>query len=59
MNTQSTTFTQSLEPTDKLAVFDVNLRFGEQKLEAWFDSATGESWGAYYAYIEPADSLDL
>ncbi len=37
---------------DKAAVFDVSLKKGQTKLEAWFTFDGSQTIGAYYVYIE-------
>ena len=43
--------TLAILPSDRETKFSVYLAAGEQKLQTWFTTDSGESWGAYYVYI--------
>ncbi|MBH55174.1 MAG: N-acetylgalactosamine-4-sulfatase [Opitutaceae bacterium] len=44
--------TLAVRETDTEAFFNIYLPVGEQKLQAWLITDSGDSWGAYYVYVK-------
>ena len=44
--------TLGLDPRQKRIAFNVYLDKGEQKIQSWLKTETGETWGAYYVYLK-------
>lgn len=44
--------TRRIKPMDKAITFDVELDDGRVNLQTWLTDDEGESWGAYFVYVE-------
>ncbi len=43
--------TLSMDPQQTHVALNVYLDKGEQKIQSWLETETGETWGAYYVYV--------
>ena len=43
--------TLGMDPRQTHVAFSVYLEKGEQKIQSWLETETGETWGAYYVYL--------
>jgi hypothetical protein len=44
--------TRPVKPTDNAITFDVEFDVGRVNLQTWLITDEGESWGAYFVYVE-------